>query len=107
MGEANRARSGDSEPPRIRLNEAKRSNLARELYTNCFFHPEWLGSHAPVGGDDAACVSCGSDDGYDAPDAPFCFGVHVFLNNEQWYSATLCVNCYRRLLAELESRDDS
>jgi hypothetical protein len=106
MGETNRARRVDLAPLRIRLDEARRSDLARELYTNCFFHPEWLRAHAPISGDDSACVSCGGDDGYDAPDAPFCFGIHVFLNDDQWYSATLCANCYSRLVAELELAGD-
>ena len=91
-------------PLRIRLEEADRSDLARELYINCFFHPEWLRAHAPIGSDDALCILCGSDDGCEAPDAPFCFGIHVFLNDEQWYGATLCANCYKRLMAELELR---
>ena len=107
MGQTNRARPDNPPPLRIRLEEANRSDFARELYTNCFFHPEWLRAHAPVGGDDALCVSCGGDDGYEAPDAPFCFGIHVFLNDEQWYGATLCVNCYNRLLAELEPVGES
>jgi hypothetical protein len=98
----NRARQIDSAPLRIRLEEADRSGLARELYTNCFFHPEWLRAHAPIGSNDALCISCGGDDGYDALDAPFCFGIHVFLNDQQWYGATLCATCYNRLLAELE-----
>ena len=107
MAETDRARRYDHAPIAIRLEEANRSDLARELFTNCFFHPDWLRAHAPVGADDAMCVSCGGDDGYDAPDAPFCFGVHVFLNDEQWYAATLCENCYSRLLADLEPAGES
>jgi hypothetical protein len=107
MAEANRSRLIDSAPLRIRLEEAKRSNLARELYTNCFFHPEWLAAHAPVRDNDVMCVSCGGDEGYDAPGAPFCFGIHVVLNDDQWYGATLCANCHNRLLAELEPADES
>ena len=106
MGETDRARLDDSSPLRIGLEEAHRSDLARELYTNCFFHPEWLGVHAPIGSDDPLCVLCGSDDGYEAPDAPFCFGIHVFLNDDQWYSAVLCANCYLRLRTELAAAAD-
>ena len=101
MREIDRTRPADWGPLKIRVEEANRSDLARELYTNCFFHPEWLRTHAPIGCDDARCIACGAADGYDAPDAPFCLGIHVVLNDEQWYSATLCANCHSRLKAEL------
>ncbi len=102
MAETNRARNSEIVPLRIGLDQALRSDFARELYTSCFFHPEWLRHHAPLISKDPCCLSCGSDDGYELPDAPFCFGIHIFLNEDQWYSAVLCANCYEKLVTELE-----
>jgi hypothetical protein len=59
LGEAwkmNRVRQVDCAPLRIWLEEADRSGFARALYTNCFFDPEWLRAHAPIGRDDALCI---------------------------------------------------
>jgi hypothetical protein len=106
MAETNRARHLEITPLRIGLDQALRSDFARELYTSCFFHPEWLRNHAPITSPDPSCLSCGGADGFELPDAPFCFGIHIVLNNEQWYSAVLCAPCHAKLVAELERTDE-